>query len=162
MVLGIWKSQAAEPPLELGDDASANALLECVVQEMLAGRSRADFVHELVRRRWQRSAATRFCQLAHDIVREVMKSPEQRAICARRGTERMQAAYGWIGSGLIMAIMLWMSGKNLQRFALWSLIIVGYGLVELISGLALWWPHKEFLPENEPASRNIPPANKPR
>lgn len=163
MVLGFWKSRSAEPPAELGNDESANALLECAVQEMIAGRSRADLVHELVKHRWERSAATRFCHLAQDIAREVMKSPDQRAACARRGMERMQASYGWIGSGLIMGIMLWVSGKNLQRYSLWSLVVVGYGLVELISGLALWWPHKEFLPANEStASRNAPPANRPK
>lgn len=162
MVLGIWKSRSAEPAPELGTDESANALLECVVQEMIAGRSRADFVHELVRRRWERAAAARFCHLAQDIVREVMKSPDQRAACARRGMERMQASYGWIGSGLIMGIMLWVGGKNLQRYSLWSLAVVGYGIVELISGLALWWPHKEYLPDNESTPRSTPPANRPR
>ena len=151
MAWSLVKSRAAEPPPALGNDESAPELLECVVQEMLAGRARSDIVHELVRHRWQKSAASRFCQLAQQIVSEVRQSPEQRAACARRGLERIQASYGWIGSGLIIAVMLWAGGNNLGKFAGLSLIIVGYGLIELISGLILWWPHKQFLPPLESA-----------
>ncbi len=154
MLWGTSKTRSTEPPPQLGDDASATALLECVVQEMAAGRARNEIAHELVRHRWERAAATRFCHLAQEIAKEVRQSPDQRAVCARRGMERIQASYGWIGSGLLIAVMLWVGGPNLQRFAPSSLLVVGYGLVELISGLALWWPHKDFLTDKSTDSKS--------
>jgi hypothetical protein len=163
VVLSLWKSRAAEPAPVFGDDASAMELLECVVQELIAGRGRSDIVHELVRHRWQRPAANRFCHLAQEIAGEMRQLPEQRAACARKGLERIQASYGWIGSGLIVAVMLWAGDNNLGRFAGWSLIIVGYGLIELMSGLTLWWPHKQFLPAvDQRASSDSVPPQKPK
>lgn len=146
MAWGPFKSRSTEPAPQCGDDASATELLDCVVQELVAGRARSEIVHELVRHRWQRSSATQFCAIAQEIAQEVRHSPDQRSACARRGLERIQASWGWIFSGLIIALILWRGGKDLNRYTAWSLLVIGYGLVELISGLALWWPHKEFLP----------------
>lgn len=157
MLWGKTATQSAEPAVQLGDEASSTTLLECVVQELVTGRSRNEIIHELVKHRWQRPAATRFCQLAQEIANEARHSPDQRAVCARRGMERIQASYGWVGSGFIIALMLWVGGPSLQRYATWSLLIVGYGLIELVAGLTLWWPHKEFAT----ASANAVPAPHP-
>lgn len=147
MVWGKAKSGTAQPAEQLGDDASASALLECVVQELVIGRARNEIVQELVRHRWAKPAANRFCQLAQQIAKEVRHAPDQRGMCARRGYERIQAAAGWIGSGLVIALILWFGGQNMQKFAAWSLIIVGFGLIELMAGLTLYWPHKDYLTE---------------
>lgn len=141
----MWNKVAPEPPVELGDDASANALLDCVVQELLDGKSRNEITKELIRNRWQRPAANQFTLLAQQITRELMHAPAQRAACARRGAERMQAGFGWIGSGTVVGILLTVvAGPALRRYNRWALAPVAYGLIELISGYLLWRPHREF------------------
>ncbi|MDB5340175.1 MAG: hypothetical protein JWN70_5794 [Planctomycetaceae bacterium] len=151
MASGLWKKSTPEPPPELGDDATATELLDCVVQEILDGKARTEIARELVRHRWERQAANQFTLLAQQIARELLLTPPQRGACARRGAERMQAAYGWIGSGLVMGIFLTVMGPGLRRYNRWCLLPVAYGVVELISGYTLWHPHREFWTANDVA-----------
>ena len=144
MAFGLWKTRAVEPPVELADEATAAALVDHVVQELLDGRARNEVVRELVRNRWDRKAANQVTLLAQQISKELLRAPAQRAVCARRGAERMQAAYGWIGAGLFAGLLLTVAGANLRRFNMWSLVLVGYGVVEWISGYTMWQPHREF------------------
>src|SRR5262249_22782176 len=132
----------------LGNDTSANELLEGVVNDLMGGRSRSQITHELVKHGWEQKAAAEFCRLAEDIANELRSSPDQRAACARRGLERIQAAGGWVGSGLVIGLVLNFGNAAVKPYAVWSLAVVAYGLVELISGLALWWPHKDFVPDS--------------
>lgn len=144
MVFGLWKTQAGEPRVEVANEATAAALVDHIVQELLDGRARNEVVRELVRNRWDRKVANQLTLLAQQISKDLMRAPAQRAACARRGAERMQAAYGWIGTGLFAGLLLTVAGANLRRFNLWSLVLVGYGVVEWISGYTLWQPHREF------------------
>ncbi len=145
MLAGLWNKGASEPPPELGNDASANELLDCVVRELVDGRSRTEITKELIRHRWERQAANQFTQLAQQIARELLQSPDQRAVCARKGLERIQAAWGWIGSGVVMGIFLTsFAGPALRRYNRWVLLPIAYGVVELISGYTLWYPHRDF------------------
>ncbi len=143
MASGLWKKGTPEPPLELGNDATATELLDCVVQEILDGKARTEISRELIRHRWDRQAANQFTTLAQQIARELLKTPAQRGVCARRGAERMQAAYGWIGSGLVMGFFLTVMGQNLRQYNKFCLLPVAYGIVELISGYTLWYPHRD-------------------
>lgn len=145
-------------PTDLGNDNSANELLDRVVEELVKGRSRSEVTNELVRHGWEKKAATEFCQLAGNIAREIRTSPEQRAACAQRGMERLQAALGWIASGIVIALIMRFGVLALRPYWLASLAVVGFGVVELISGFALWWPHKEFLDGQATSSTGRPPS----
>ena len=155
VVSGLWTKRTPEPPPELADEATATAILDCTVQELLDGRARNEIVNELVRHRWERPAANQFTLLAQQISRELMRAPAQRGACARRGAERMQASYGWIGSGLVMGILLSVMGPNLRRFNKWCMLPIAYGVVEFISGYTLWHPHREFWTAEDAAKAKL-------
>jgi len=149
---GLWTKRTPEPPGELGNDATGNELLDCVVQELLDGRGRTEIAKELVRHRWERPAANQFTLLAQQIARELMQGPDQRAACARRGAERMQAAWGWIGSGVVIGIFLTIFvGPALRRYNKFALLPIAYGIIELISGYTLWFPHRTFWTSDDAA-----------
>lgn len=160
MASGLWKKSTPEPPVELGTDASATELLDCAVQELLDGKARNEIARELVRHRWDRQAANQFTQLAQQLARELLLTPPQRSACARRGAERMQAAYGWIGSGLVMGIFLTVMGPGLRRYNRFCLLPVAYGVVELISGYTLWHPHRKFWTADDAAKAKLEMAGK--
>ena len=160
MALGLWKKSTPEPLPELGDDTTATALLDCVVQELLDGKARQEVAKELVRHRWERPAATQFTVLAQQIARELLQTPTQRAACARRGADRMQAAYGWIGSGLAMGILLTALGPSLRRYNRLCLLPIAYGVVEFISGYTLWYPHRTFWTSEDTAKAKLDMAGK--
>lgn len=163
MLAGLWNKGASEPPPELGNDASANELLDCVVHELVDGRSRNEITKELIRNRWERPAANQFTQLAQQIARELLKAPDQRAVCARKGLERIQAAWGWIGSGVVMGIFLTsFVGPAMRRYNRWVLLPIAYGVVELISGYTLWYPHRDFwTPEDASKAKGDAAGKKP-
>ena len=152
MIAGLWTKRTPESPGELGNDATANELLDCVVQELLDGRGRSEITKELIRHRWERPAANQFTLLAQQIVRELLQEPEQRAACARRGAERMQAAWAWIGTGVVVGIFLTgFAGAATRRFNKFALLPIAYGIIELISGYTLWFPHRAFWTSDDAA-----------
>lgn len=143
VIFGLKKRNAEK--VEPADDELANKLLDAVVQELVDGRSRTEIVRELLRHGWQRDAANQFTQLALQICREFRSSPEQRAACARKGAERMQAAYGWIGSGIFMALLINFAIDSLKPYVMVSWVPIVYGIVEFVSGYLLWFPHRDLL-----------------
>lgn len=126
-------------------DTSCLQLLEAVIHELDEGRRSSDISAELIHQHWTKSAATQFCELAATIRREMKSLPESRSSCAQRGFEGMQAAGSWIGFGAFGGIVMYMLGNNLRPMAIYALLPVLYGVVELISGFLLWWPHRDFM-----------------
>lgn len=126
------------------DEKSSQELLDSVIHELNDGRTTNEVSAELVRQKWTREAANRFCELASKICREMKFLPDHRAACAKRGYESMQGSYGWIGFGICATAMMYLVGNNARNYALFGLLPVLYGVVELVSGFLLWWPHREF------------------
>lgn len=126
-------------------DKACDDLLESVVQGLIDGLHRKDISADLVRQQWPPEAATRFVELASTIHHELKFLPEHRAALAKRGHEGMQAAYGWIGAGIGGWALMYLFDGMPRKMALYALILPLYGIVELISGFLLWWPHRDFL-----------------
>jgi hypothetical protein len=147
MIIDIVNLNKTEPIPVSTNDKSCHVLLETVVQEMNNGRPKAEISAELVRQNWTRDAANRFCELALKIRQEFQSLPEQCIARARRGYDSMQGAGGWIGFGACAGIMLYLMGDNTRTYAKFALLPVLFGVVELISGALLWWPNRDYLPQ---------------
>ncbi|MDB5392076.1 MAG: hypothetical protein JWM11_7722 [Planctomycetaceae bacterium] len=126
------------------NEKACQDLLDSVVREMNDGRATQEINAELVRHKWSRDAATRFCEMASTVCREMKFLPEHRTACAKRGYDSMQSAMGWIGFGACAAAMLYLMGNDTRGFVKFSLLPILFGAVELVSGFLLWWPHREF------------------
>jgi len=126
-------------------EKSCAELLDAVIHELNLGRRGSEISAELVSQNWTKQAATRFCELASQISHEMKFQPESRAACARRGFEGMQSAASWIGFGACGGVMLYLMGTPTRQFSTYAIVPVLFGVVELISGLLLWWPHREFM-----------------
>jgi hypothetical protein len=138
------KFNTSETVAIASNDKACQDLLDSVVHELNSGRHTSEISTDLVRQNWSRDAAIRFCDAASKICRELKFLPDHRTACAKRGYDSMQGALSWIGFGACAGVMMYLVGNNARQYAAYALLPVLYGVVELVSGFLLWWPHREY------------------